>query len=128
MTHPVAMLAQALARRLLASSCPTVYRQSFAVPNTMGSSGDTWLQCTWCWRWGRCVGHDSLLHGAWPLIDIDAIGLLCEFCDELDEPPWQPNNRQRYEQHMLLGCVLPPAVRIVEVARMLALCLAPNTP
>ena len=93
----------------------------------MGSYGDRWLQCAWCWAWGRCC-HDDFLQGAWPLTDIDGIGVLCDFCFELEEPPWRPNNRQRCEQYMVFGRVLPLHVRIPEVARILALFLASNEP
>ena len=39
-----------------------------------------WLQCYWCWRWRftRCSVSDPL----------------CDRCLDLNEPPWDPNNKQ----------------------------------
>ena len=106
---------------------PLWFKSIFCLAGSMGSYGDTLLQCAWCWAWGRCC-QDGLLHGAWLLTDIDCLGVLCEFCFELEEPQWRPNNRQRCEQYMIHGRVLPPHVRIPEAARMLALCLASHDP
>ena len=77
-------------------------KSTVCLVSSMGSYGDRWLQCAWCWAWGRCC-HDDFLQGAWPLTDIDGIGVLCDFCFELEEPPWRPNNRQRCEQYMVFG-------------------------
>ena len=60
----------------------------------MGSDDDAWLWCNRCWRWGKCLA-DEYLHGAQSLTDIDGLGLLCETCMALSEPPWWPNSRQR---------------------------------
>jgi len=59
----------------------------------MGSYGDKDLWCHWCWKSGSC--QDELPDGVIPLWDVDGVGLLCDVCMQLEEPPWWPNNRQR---------------------------------
>ena len=61
----------------------------------MGSHGDQWLRCAWCWKCGKSLA-DEYLDGAEPLTSFDMVGLLCDRCIELAEPAWWPNNRQRY--------------------------------
>ena len=89
----------------------------------MGSYGDRWLQCTWCWRWGKT----NLAEGEeWddevseedrprvfvvvPLEDHDGSGLICPTCLLLDEPPWWPNNRRRCALALERGRILPMCV------------------
>ena len=95
----------------------------------MGSYGDEWLRCAWCWRWGKCL-LDEFLDGAEPLIDIDMVGTLCERCFELEEPPWRPNNRQRYARRiraLWLRRVLGNR-EVGEVSLLIASYLAANEP
>ena len=100
---------------------PLCVKPIVCLASNMGSYGPVWLQCEWCWTWGKCCQWGRLF-------DVDGIGPICDVCIHLDEPPWRPNNRQRWEQHLLVGKVLPPSVRLPEIARILALCLAANTP
>ena len=51
-----------------------------------------WFYCAWCWKWGKYC-HDFA--DAELLVDIDGEGPFCLRCTDLDEPPWQPNNRRR---------------------------------
>ena len=52
----------------------------------MGTLG--WAQCEWCWKW-----QYNMYIG-------DAVGApLCDSCQDCDEPPWYPNNRQRSEHY-----------------------------
>ena len=75
--------------------------------DNMGSYGDRWLRCKWCWQWGKCL-HDDFLNGALPLTDVDAVGdVLCDWCLDLEEPPWWPNNRQRCAMWLGEGKVRP---------------------
>ena len=54
------------------------------------------------------VGDGANVNGALPLTDVDAVGgVLCDWCLELEEPPWWPNNRQRCAQWLCVGKVLP---------------------
>ena len=62
------------------------------------------------------------------LYDIDGVGVLCEWWLDLDEPPWQPNNRRRCMHYLLLGLVLPPKIRMPEVAHAIAVFLVKNMP
>ena len=95
----------------------------------MGSYGDRWLYCAWCWRWGKCLA-DELLNGAEPLTDVDGVGTMCDRCLELEEPPWWPNNRQRYATYLQEFRLLPRALLrlgdtiIIELASF----VAENTP
>ena len=92
----------------------------------MGSYGDRWLRCTWCWRWGKCL-PDEYLNGADPLIDIDMVGVLCERCFALEEPPWWPNNRQRYVMKLRQMRLLPLPLKDKGVDELIANFLAANT-
>ena len=95
----------------------------------MGSYGDVWLQCEWCWQWGKCL-WDEYLDGAEPLWDVDGVGLLCDRCLELEEPPWYPNNRQRcsvYLDHMLFRYIYPDTA-VPEVSKLVADHIASNEP
>ena len=94
----------------------------------MGSYGDRWLACEWCWKWGKCLA-DEHLGGAMPLTDIDGLGVLCYACMVLEEPPWRPNNRQRCATWLERMRLLPEAllVRSVIVVSM-ATYIARNTP
>ena len=49
----------------------------------MGSYGDTWLQCEYCGKWGKCIDEDGVLL----LCDVDPIGPLCDPCDVRGQPP-----------------------------------------
>ena len=73
---------------------------------------------------------DEYLDGAEPLTDIDMVGLLCHRCEKLEEPPWWPNNRQRYAMRMrALWLRRVMADREVgEVAALIAAYLAANVP
>ena len=95
----------------------------------MGSYGDQWLYCAWCWRWGKCTA-DEYLDGAEPLWDTDWSGLLCGWCLELEEPPWWPNNRQRYARYLQEFRLLPRALLDGEetIVIELASFVAENTP
>jgi len=44
----------------------------------MGSFGNTWLRCTWCAKWGKCLAE--LPEDVTPLTDIDMVGQLCDPC------------------------------------------------
>ena len=86
-----------------------------------------WLQCSWCWTWGKHINDDNI-QGAWPLYTMDGIGVMCGWCYYLEEPAWRPNNRKRFMQYLLLGRVLPPKIRMPEVAHAMAVFLAKNMP
>ena len=59
---------------------------------------DKWIQCEWCWKWGMALWPPALPEDVLPLWDIDGLGYLCDNCFALEEPPWQPNARQRCAQ------------------------------
>ena len=73
---------------------------------------------------------DEYLGGAEPLTDIDGVGLLCDRCYDLEEPPWYPNNRQRcsiWIREMLFRHIM--ANRDLDgVAARVAVYLAENVP
>jgi hypothetical protein len=50
----------------------------------MGSFGDTWLRCSWCRRWGKCILDSG---SAAPLTHVDGIGVLCGPCQDRACPP-----------------------------------------
>ena len=98
---------------------------------------ELWLMCPWCGWWDSFRldrGTISIIkeHEDYPCYD------RCSRCAQLDEPPWWPNNRQRYAQklmHLLptVGIAIT-ATEIVErtmpceVIRLIAEYLAANTP
>ena len=45
-----------------------------------------WAQCKWCWRWEYNMSIPDGFNGS-----------LCRRCMELEEPPWWPNHRERWE-------------------------------
>ena len=94
-----------------------------------GSYGDRWLYCAWCWRWGKCLA-DERLNGAEPLTDVDGVGTMCDRCLELEEPPWWPNNRQRYATYLQEFRLLPRALLRLEATIIIKLAsfVTENTP
>ena len=94
---------------------------------SMGSYGNRWLQCAWCWRWGKCTSDEGL-DGAEPLWDIDCLGGLCGRCIELEEPPWWPNNRQCCAMWLVGMRLLPYRINSEGVAVDPAKFLAENVP
>ena len=112
--------------RAVVLNCPfaIILRSSCHQFCAMGSYGDTWLQCTWCGWWGKCMSDmpDHL-----QLTDIDSIPpmLLCNRCFDLEEPPWWPNNRQRCAASLPLA--LPGTDRIIEIQSTIAKFVAENT-
>ena len=62
--------------------------------------------------------------GLW---DVDGVGVLCDNCSEMSEPPWRPNNRDRCAYHLTL--CLPHALRGDEVLlKAVADFIADNVP
>ena len=49
----------------------------------MGSYGDSWLQCEYCGKWGKCIHEDGVEH----LSDAGPIGPLCDPCNDRGQPP-----------------------------------------
>ena len=97
--------------------------------SSMGSYGDCWLRCAWCWRWGKCK-TDTWDEGFELLITVDCVGLLCQRCLVLGEPPWRPNNRRRYATMigaLWLRCVLGNS-EVDEIACLIASFVAANVP
>jgi hypothetical protein len=88
----------------------------------MGSYGDRWLTCSWCWAWGKNIAITGI-PGLW---DIDGVGLLCDDCIQLSEPPWKPNNRDRTARRLSLS--MPVAMRSDEVLSAIAEFVADNVP
>ena len=59
---------------------------SWAAFLSVVGDGLGWEQCYWCWRW------------EWNMyIPYGVNQPLCNRCLDLDEPPWYPNDRQRFE-------------------------------
>ena len=56
-----------------------------------------WAQCKWCWRWEYNVSIPDGFNGS-----------LCRRCMELEEPPWWPNHRERWEFVCVLRSAPPP--------------------
>ena len=54
---------------------------------TMGSHGYDWRQCSWCNRWGKCLGDEVRPYWIPGLWDIDGIGLICDTCGHAGCPP-----------------------------------------
>ena len=51
----------------------------------MGPYGHDWLQCEWCWTWGKALR--ILPPGVIGIIDVDALGaLICEPCMDRGPP------------------------------------------
>ena len=48
----------------------------------MGDYGDSWLQCAYCGKWGKCI--DEV--GASLLCDVDPVGPLCNPCEVRGQP------------------------------------------
>ena len=99
-----------------------VMRPWYALSAT-GCYGDRWLQCTWCWKWGKThLAHfeeweDEVSEEDRPFVaivvpleDYDGCGLICPTCDLLAEPPWWPNNRWRCALALECGHMLPMCV------------------
>ena len=68
-----------------------------------------WAQCHWCWKWGMSLWPPVLPTNVLPLWNVDGVGYLCDHCLALDEPPWQPNARQRCAQ--ALRWIMPANLR-----------------
>ena len=49
---------------------------------------------------------------------MDGIGVLCEWCLVLDEPPWRPNNRRCCMHYLLLGPEAAHAIAVYLVHNM----------
>ena len=79
-------------------------------PFDLGPYGNRDLQCGWCWRWGKCVPA-AFLNGADPLTNVLGVGLKCNRCLDLEEPPWWPNNRQRCATTLHNMRLLPALLR-----------------
>ena len=74
---------------------------------------------------------DEFLDGADPLTDIDGVGLLCDRCFDLEEPPWWPNNRQRCAMWLHHTRLIPALLRNSlneDAAVLMAAYLAANVP
>ena len=98
---------------------------------------ELWLKCPWCGWWDFAIMLDGYTiniirqHKDYPCYD------RCSWCAQFDEPPWWPNNRQRYAKKLmhLLPTVITTitATEIVErtmpceVIRLIAEHLAANT-
>ena len=92
--------------------------------------GNRYLQCGWCWRWGKCVPAE-FLNGADPLTNVLGVGLKCNRCLDLEEPPWWPNNRQRCAMTLRNMRLLPALLRNSvneEFSVLMAAYLAENLP
>ena len=51
----------------------------------MGSYGHAWLQCEWCWTWGKALR--ILPPGVPAIINVDALNaLICEPCMDMGPP------------------------------------------
>ena len=93
------------------------------------------MQCTWCWRWGKCTlseGEKWDDEGGWipPLAHVDgyAVTLLCTACVRLEEPPYWPNNRQRCTLSLEQGRLLPQHIlSLGSVTKLVADFVAKNT-
>ena len=85
-----------------------------------------WLKCCWCGWWDVYI-----------VVTVYPCHNRCSWCAQFDEPPWWPNNRQRYAKKLMH---LLPTVRTAitatgivertmpcEVIRLIAEYLAANT-
>ena len=100
------------------------------VLSKMGHFGDKWLQCDWCGWWGH-TDWDEPADMALSDGDGDQLMVFCLRCNELEEPPWYPNNRQRCADWFLnisRGLPNPDHQQAAaEVSRKIAEFLASNT-
>ena len=56
-----------------------------------------WRQCAWCWCWSQCNVETAM-----SMYYVNGVGVLCFDCAfPTDEPPWYPNNRQRYAASLM---------------------------
>ena len=82
-----------------------------------------WFYCAWCWTWGKYYCEFPFCESEL-LIDIDGEGPFCLRCTDLDEPPWQPNNRRRCARWLSLAV---PKAFGRDVVAIVAKFLAANT-
>ena len=67
----------------------------------MGSfDNDAWYSCDWC-GWFGYFGPD--VPDKYVLYDVDGCPgyVLCLRCIDLEEPPWRPNNRDRWHEWLM---------------------------
>ncbi len=75
-------------------------------------SHTAWYKCTWCGWWGYFDSKEAPLK--YKLLGhMDGIGELCDRRDQLKEPPWWPNNRDRCHEWLL---------KVFRKSRMAQLC------
>ena len=67
----------------------------------MGSYGDTWLQCAYCGKWGKCIDEDGVTRLCGVL---DLSGPLCDPCYDRGQLP----HFRKYSR--LLTRLMPQAV------------------
>ena len=96
-----------LLQHLRGEAFDTNFRSALLASNRFVASGSMgsvdphkWYQCDWCEWWGKCSwdvpDRDALIN----FDSCDGLCFICLRCHELDEPPWRPNNRDRYYMSM----------------------------
>ena len=97
----------------------------------------TWDYCDWCGWWGWIEEDTDLVLPKHRLVEYDSehgsmfFGpVYCLRCKDLEEPPWWPNNRDRFHE-LLLRNFQPPAFADVDstsILRLIAEYVAENRP
>ena len=95
-----------------------------------------WDYCDWCGWYGWLETYNGSVIPKHRLVEYECEGfeflrnVYCLRCDDLKEPPWRPNNRDRYHKWLLRN-LRPPKLALIDstnILRLIAEYLAANRP
>ena len=97
----------------------------------------SWDYCDWCGWWGWIETDTDLVLPKHQLVEYDSEHgsmfsgpVYCLRCEDLEEPPWWPNNRDRFHE-LILRNFQPPAFAKIDstsILRLIAEYVAENRP